>query len=301
MRVIGFWALSVSAVVGIGTVAAQPTPDFTNAIFGKSVIYSQTAGNAPVLSGNNPYRFNVLVWGLSSPSSGNYSITDGTLTGASSGSYTLPSPAGGNGIFTDGSIVGVNYQHTFPKFATQASLDAAFPAGNYTLKFNTIDGINPTFGLLLPAVQLPAVQYPGTPDITNLASLQSADANGPVTVNWSGFTDGSASDFVRLVVADSSGNPIYQSPLPGQTGALNGLSTSATLPAGILAPGETYMGELDFVQFLNSDFSTYAGAEVQDFYSSGVHFDISTPEPYAMTMVALGLVGLLFLPRRRRA
>ena len=52
-----------------------------------------------------------------------------------------------------------------------------------------------------------------------------------------------SADYIIVTVAT-----VWQTPNPGSSNALTGTATSVTIPAGTLAPGETYTGSVGFSQ-----------------------------------------------------
>lgn len=290
-------ALCAVVLAGTSISAVHAATDFTFAAIGKQAKYDQFGSTSPTLS-SNPYRFGVIIAGFTPTSGGAYTIGSSTLTGASAGSYTLSAPTSSTIQSEGNGILGISYNST--KYSTLSSFDAAFPNVNYTLRVNTADNVNPSFTFSLSSDS----DYPGAPNVTNLASLQSVNANSLTTIDWTGFTNGSISDFISFGIANQAGQTVYQSPFVGQSGALDGTTTSDTIAAGILQPGQVYDANITFVHIVGTDSTTYSGAEAAAFYSSSTNFTITTtPEPAAYASLLLGAVAIGLLPRRvfRRA
>jgi hypothetical protein len=213
--------------VPLATVAPAAPPDVQRFGLVKGVEYRQTSPAAPSLVDGSPYVFNAFA-----------DSNGGLLLG---GSLTLPNATVRQFVATNGnspSLEGV--------FPTQAALDAAFPPGTYTVTLVTQN--NGTQNSQLP---LPAGAFPGAPEVLNFAACQAVDPHSNFTVNWSPFSGGRAGDYIQFDVETADGrNTLFQTPPPGQPGALNGTSTSAVIPAGTLATGETYTMRVLFATFL---------------------------------------------------
>ncbi len=127
-------------------------------------------------------------------------------------------------------------------FSTQAALDTAFPnLPNYIM------GIQTTLdGLRTPQVNLSSGVYPPAPVVANLAAAGDIAAGSNFVLQWNAFPGGLTNDLVQVVITDAATNVVFNSPLIGQSGALNGTSTSINVPADTLAPGRGYIGNVIF-------------------------------------------------------
>jgi hypothetical protein len=74
------------------------------------------------------------------------------------------------------------------------------------------------------------------------------------TLTWDPFAGGTATDYILLTV----GNKAFQTPSPGTNGALNGTSTSVTIPAGTLVPNSNYVAQLIFFHTTGTSNATYS-------------------------------------------
>jgi hypothetical protein len=120
--------------------------------------------------------------------------------------------------------------------------------------------------------------YPPAPTVLNLPDLQALDASQNLTLSWNAWEGGTAEDTI-LVNVDNGWKSVFASPNPGRTGALDGTATTCTIPAGTLAPGDTYTVTIKFVHVLSSarDLVTgYPNAVVTTFQDSCTNFDIAT-------------------------
>jgi hypothetical protein len=197
--------------------------------------FSQSSASAPVLVNGNPYAFDVFV------NSDNSGVTGGSVKLPNGTTQVLDSNNG-------------ETPSLYRSFPTLSGLDAAYPAGNYTVTLNTVHNGTKAVTLLLPISA-----FPNAPRVLNFAALQAADASAALTVTWGAFAGGGASDFVQLVVSAQDGSEIFQTPQGGFPGALTGTATSATIPANLLAPSQTYQVRILFAKGIGSD-QSYAPA-----------------------------------------
>ncbi len=125
----------------------------------------------------------------------------------------------------------------FGTFSTNASvLDTNFPPGTYTFTINA-GASNQTVEVNFPG----SLSQPDAPHVNNFAALQSVDSTQPFTLQWDEFAGGTSTDYIVVTVAT-----VWQTPNPGSSNALSGTATSVTIPAGTLAPGETYTASVGF-------------------------------------------------------
>jgi hypothetical protein len=142
---------------------------------------------------------------------------------------------------------GFQFQQRFDTKTGPNSLDANFGSGIYQFTI-----VTDTLGTQMPRLTLGPDAYPPTPMVTNLVALQSADSTGPILIAWNKFTGGATNDFVQLEVRDTNDIDVFSTPAPGEPGALNGVSNSIAIPAGVLVPGRTYLGAVLFANVLLS-------------------------------------------------
>ncbi len=198
----------------------------------KGLGYVQTS-DAPPVTGSKPYKFQAF--------------TDVSGSGLLDVSLKLP---GGSQVALTANN-GDSSPSLNAEYLSQAGLDGDYPAGSYTMTFHTSN--QGTHAVTLP---LPASTFPAAPQVLNFAALQSVDPNAAYTVHWNAFPGGTANDFVQFSVQTADGNSVYQTSGPGNTDALNGTATTATIPAQALAAGTTYQVQLTFARFLGQD-TTY--------------------------------------------
>ena len=118
---------------------------------------------------------------------------------------------------------------------------AAYPNGAYVLALQPVSDGNKTLTLALSG------NYASIPFILNFNALQAVVASNDFNVTWA-IPGGTINDFVQLQIlqVDSTGfiSEIFNSGQPGDVGALNGTTTSASLPADTLSHGTIYSGRL---------------------------------------------------------
>jgi len=219
-----------------------------------------TTGNFKIASnsGGNPSEICTIV-----PTTGSYVISKtiqysqagpdvvGPQAGiAASFSVSVSGPPGGpvvtNGSLTlpDGSTKNLTNQsgafRLSQTFTTESNADAAFPPGNYTLRFTQTNDLLHEIPLALPSA--PTV----IPKIENYAEAQSIDATKDFTLQWSAFSPQTAGAIIRLAILDEFGNRILLAPNPCVPRTLDPTATSIVIPAGYLRAGFYYQAFLTF-------------------------------------------------------
>ena len=104
---------------------------------------------------------------------------------------------------------------------------------------------------------------------------QSVDPTQPFTLQWDPFTGGASTDYIVARVAN-----VWQSPDPGASNALIGTATSVTIPAGTLAPGNTYTGSIGFshaILVTNGTYATYVYRATDTKFSLITTTGVATP------------------------
>ena len=133
-------------------------------------------------------------------------------------------------------------------------LNAEYPQGSYTFRFT-----GTTDGQKSASLELEGDIYPAIPVFLNPIEAQSINPDQSFTFEWA-FPEGTAADYIQLRIDDLAGNKFYDTPNLGKTKALNGLSTSNTIPAGKLALGSVYNARLFFLRAPKLNTSGYPGA-----------------------------------------
>ena len=178
--------------------------------------------------------------------------------------------------------------------ANQAAMDADFPQTNYV--FNATNSVTLAHDSATIAYSS-NVYSQSTPFLTgtDYSDLQGMNAANPFTLHFSPFVTGSAdASFMFLTIFDLTQNAFVYSAnfLPSAT-------TTLVLPGNTLAGGHSFLYELDYSN------RVLAGRDQ-------VGFDTRTegtftasapvvPEPGTLTLVGLGVAGLVRRGRRRAA
>jgi len=186
--------------------------------------------------GKKPLSFEIFVQGTSA----------GSIT---SGSFTGP------GVVASGSLSEDGQRWFFEQdFDKKPQLDSSFPgSGDYVI---SVEGEND--GSQSVTLSFAGDDYPNVPFITNFEALQALDASAAITLQWDSFQGGSADDHISLYIErehSSEGGTVYEAPNPGEPGALDGTSTSLTLPPGTLEPGNDYTVQIGFYRIGTPDTS----------------------------------------------
>ncbi|MFP6875068.1 MAG: Ig-like domain-containing protein [Verrucomicrobiales bacterium] len=186
--------------------------------------------------GRKPISFEIFVQGTSA----------GSIT---SGSFTGPGSVASGSMTEDG-------QRWFfeQDFDKKPQLDSSFPSsGDYVI---SVEGEND--GSQSVTLSFAGDDYPNVPFITNFEALQALDASAAITLQWDPFQSGSADDHISLYIEKEhspDGGTVYEAPNPGEPGALDGTSTSLTLPPGTLDPGSDYTVQIGFYRIGTPDTS----------------------------------------------
>jgi hypothetical protein len=215
---------------------AAPGPNVTWFAVVKGQNLQQDGSGAPTTNGvTNPFAFYALV-GEAFP---------GSVSNA-----TLRAPGGANYILNSSEDdLEFNFGQKFP---TKSALDAAFPSGSYLYTLATFND-----GTRTPTLSLPSELYPNAPRIANWTAAQTVDANADFTLMWDAFGGGTSDDFVQLSIENQGEENFFQTPDIIAPDSLDGTHTSVAIPAGTLAPGQTYHGRLLFAKRRSLDTNSY--------------------------------------------
>ncbi len=200
-----------AAVLGAGLrVAAQDDDQIT-----KTRRLVQTAAATTAAEAGNSFHFDLVLKSLGFPGVvGTLKLPSGTVLPASNvGSDFVISTAAANA----------------------AALNATYGSGAYVATI-TIGG-SPLSG----TVHLGADAYPTAPLASNFAAAQAIDATADFDVQWAAFPGGTADDFIRVRLLDSTGGVIVED-------SYDGTQTSYTIYTGNLSAGGSYHLELTFMK-----------------------------------------------------
>lgn len=141
-------------------------------------------------------------------------------------------------------------------FNSQANMDAMFGSGNYVLSLVTRNDGNRSFTL-----NLSGNSYPPIPQLNNFNALQAVNPAAPLTLQWAAWTGGTTNDLIMVQIEDSQTyDMVFNTPLPGEPGTLNGQATQVIIPANTFAPNRTYRIMLLFFRPVTTDVMSYPGA-----------------------------------------
>ena len=230
------WTRLAVLTVVVATATARAA-DVAFYVVAKDEGFDQSGTAAPTPKGN-PYRFNAFV-GLTAPNS----VTNATVQSLPGGQVYPLAPEPDDFDFQ-------------AKFTSLNALNAAAPNGNYQMVIKALhDG---THTITLP---LTGDAYPSTdPHISNYAAAQAINPAAAFALNWDPFSGGTTNDFIQVTIANALGNiTFFQSPNPGQPGALSGTATSLVIPANRLPSSATLLGRLLIAKTVTTDSTSYPG------------------------------------------
>lgn len=218
----------------------------------KMAMYQQTSTADPVPDGDSPFMFGVF---LTSPQAGP-ALTAGSVTLPDNSTKTLEA------VFSF-----LSYSDT-P--ATEAALNAAYPPGNYTLRFTQSGQAERVITMTVPAATIPV------PKIANFNEAQAVNAAQDFTLRWNAFTGAGANDYISVMVTDTNGNVMFQAPNLCIPRELPVTATSTVIPANALQTDKTYRGTLTFGRMFYS--STNAVPEMGGFggHARSTEFTVKT-------------------------
>jgi hypothetical protein len=198
----------------------------------KSRVFLQTSSSAPSIKPGDAY---VLV--ASVTLSGPVSSASGFVLRPGGGAPVplIYSPANSTLVYSE-------------LFASEQAINAAFPFGSYTFSV-TLENATST-----AVINFPAATFPSAPRILNFDELQQADADNPISILWTSFSEGVSGDFILVEAGD------YQTPTPTEPGALPHTATSITLPAGVLEPATSNDSLVYFARVVERDTQALPGA-----------------------------------------
>jgi hypothetical protein len=139
-------------------------------------------------------------------------------------------------------------------FTNQASIDAAYPPGNYTFGlFGLHDG------LLFPVLSMPPAAYPNPPHVSNFAAAQAINPLAPFTLQWDAIPGAATNDCIWVVVTDNGGNPVFSTQRPSldPAAALPGTATSVVIPTNTFQTGHAYSGSITYFRTTSVNMSAY--------------------------------------------
>jgi len=159
------------------------------------------------------------------------------------------------------------------EFAEASQLDASFPDGVYTFNITGANDGAKTIPLNLSGSFVDPVL------VSNYSELQAIDPEQSVSIQWAMPDGASADDFILVYVEGCSEDDEFESPLPWESGALNGNATEFVIPAGRLNPGTVYYVDINYFRVVDQnpmDGEYYPGVYGIAAFATNLSFDIQT-------------------------
>ena len=214
--------------------------------------YQQTDANTLVPSGSLPSRFQAAV--------NLYSASATGATVRTSGGEDLPLP-----------VLNRTWLATNILSNNLAGLRARFPAGSYRFTLAGASGLPAQVDITLPPAPSSVLR------VSNFGVAQGMDPSRDFVLAWDSL-GGTAQQTIGVVVSLSNGLVVLRSPDPGCPGALDGRSTSFTIPAHVLQGNTTYLVTIHFENRHWTAGDTYT--PVRDAYSAlRTEFSLKTGRP----------------------
>jgi hypothetical protein len=132
----------------------------------------------------------------------------------------------------------LEYNEDFP---SRTTMDKVFRSGAYTVTVNTRSDELKVYTLRMTREPRFAV-----PHLSNWDEAQQIDATAPFALTWDVFEGAGPDDQVAIGIRDSKGDVVIQLPEVFAAGTLDAATTSYTIPADLLRPGERYHVNLTF-------------------------------------------------------
>ena len=162
-------------------------------------------------------------------------------------------PPGGTPISLEGGFEdGFDFKALF---ASQGTLDAAFPSGDYAVVTEGVHDGSKTNYLLITGDA-----YPGTPLLSNFTAAQAIDPTADFTLTWGAIANANADDYLSVEIVDCQDEHVLSTSPPGKEDALKGTATNFVIHARTLRPGQQYKLKLFVVHFTTFDTNSYTGA-----------------------------------------
>ncbi|MCC7376493.1 MAG: Ig-like domain-containing protein [Verrucomicrobiales bacterium] len=192
----------------------------------KSGQFVQASSADPVPISSEPFIFGSFI----SPPAAGPAITSASLTlpnGTKQNHQTVPF---------------VGFYMLSGAYNTEAALEAAYPAGAYTLRFQQSGQAERAIPMTIPAA------WPSVPKILNFTEAQAVNAGQAFTLQWNAFTGGAApNDFISLTISSGT-NIVFSAPDPCVPRDLAVTATSIVIPAGTFVSNVVYTASLNFAR-----------------------------------------------------
>lgn len=174
-------------------------------------------------------------------------------------------------------------------YSTEAALEAAYPGGSYTLRFQQSGQTERSFPMAVPAT------WPPVPKILNFTEAQAVNASQAFTLQWNPFTGGAApNDFMSLTI-NSGTNIVFNAPDFCVPRELAVTATSIVLPAGTLTSNTVYTASLNYARQFYVSTDAVPNMAGYGAISRSTEFTIKTTGPLSNVTPAR-FVGYRLLP-----
>jgi hypothetical protein len=192
------------------------------------------------------------------------------------------------------------YRFQTPFLANQAAMDAAYPFGSYQFQASKNGGPPDSTSFSYASDHYPQSMPYLTG--TDYSALQGMNPFLPFTFHFSTFNPGppgnSDQSDIFLTIFDSTKNvQVFNK------GFLPATTTSVTVPAGTLTPGDSFTYELIFdnrVLNISSPGATFPAEIGFEFRTDG-SFTAAIPEPSSILLLSPAVAWLAWVAHRRRA
>lgn len=142
----------------------------------------------------------------------------------------------------------VGFSFLSQTFATQAELDANYPATTYALQLRNLS--NPVDQQVTNSVvfNLGTGAYPAIPHFANFAAAQAVDPAADFTLQWDAYAGAGTASSIQLKIDDADGNQVFSAPKTCSGLPLPPTATSIKIPKGTFEAGKTYTVTITFGQ-----------------------------------------------------
>lgn len=216
----------------------------------KFAYYTQTDSSSPQRSTEWPFEADAFL-----EASAAYSVVGAEFEAPDASVYTL-----------DRDHPSDTWWGASAEFPDQASMDAAFPSGTYTLSIEMAGGEVKTAPL-----NLTGDVYPTPPRLSNYEAVQSADATGTFSLSWDAFAGAGPEDFIVVGIEDPvADETVFESRFlpPG--------STSLEIPAATLQPGRGYEVWIFFANVVDTNTEAFSEVSGLGIYASETLVEMQT-------------------------
>lgn len=154
---------------------------------------------------------------------------------------------------------------------TEAAMDAAYPPGDFTLRFPQAGQPERVVTLTQAASDLPPV-----PKLLNFDAAQAINPAADFALQWSAFSNAKTGDTLSIFLSNTNGQVVFQAPNVCIPLVLLPTDTSVVIPADTLAKGQTYNAELLFGKAFYFSTNTFPELYGYGYRLRATRFTVST-------------------------